>query len=77
MDRDLTASTCPGYSTALPAVQEVVAAYCHWESGTLTEHVGDVPSPTGLDMLAVLRAGINEHTADKSAESSRRMAGGG
>jgi hypothetical protein len=63
-DRDLRASTCPGYTTSLPAVLEAFDAYPQWEQGTLTEYLdGEPPTSVALSALMQLRAGIKEHEA--------------
>lgn len=65
--RGIEPTVCPGYSTSLPAVGDVIGAYCHWENGTLTEYLdGDAPTRAALDCLAVFRGGMNEHMADRA-----------
>lgn len=66
-------STCPGYSTSLPMVGEVVEAYPHWEAGTLTDLIGGAPSRALLLGLSALKAGHAERSRDILDE---RKAGG-
>lgn len=61
-------TVCPGYSTTLPMVSEVVEAYPHWEHGTLVAFIGGTPTRAFLDGLAALRAGIKERDAAAVAE---------
>ncbi len=71
-DRGLRTTTCPGYTTSLPAVVEVFDAYPQWEQGTLTEHLdGEAPTRPALDALGTLRAGIKEHEADSIRAKSK------
>lgn len=70
----MTTTVCPGYSTALPAVAEVLDVHAHWKAGYLTESLdGEAPTKGALDCLSALEAGINEHQADVM----RRTAKGG
>jgi hypothetical protein len=63
-ERGLSLSTCPGYTTALPAVEEVTLAYPHWKAGYLTEALGAPPTDAALRCLTYLEAGINEFQSD-------------
>lgn len=57
-------TVCPGYTTALPAVAEVLDVHAHWKAGYLTESLdGEAPTKAVLDCLSALEAGINEHQA--------------
>lgn len=65
-ERGLSLSTCPGYTTSLPLVLEIVQAYPHWEQGALRAYLGGKDAtPTALDLFTLLRAGKNEHDSDK------------
>lgn len=55
-----TLETCPGYTTALPEVQEVAATYPHWKARYLTEYLEEVPSPAILDGISILDRAIND-----------------
>jgi len=66
-------TVCPGYTTALPAVAEVLGEYVQWEARTLTESIGSAPTDQALVCLSRLKAGINEHAA---AEMKARAKGG-
>ena len=69
-------STCPGYTTALPAVYEVVEAFPQWKAGTLADYLdGERPTPIALGCLAVLDIGIEEYKADCTREAMRPKAG--
>jgi len=72
---DATTTVCPGYSTTTPAVAEVVAAYPHWEHGTLRDHVGGPPSPALLAGLVALKGGMRDRDNDDVRERAKK--GGG
>ncbi len=66
VDKDLAATVCPGYTTTLPEVAEVVEAFPQWEKGALTEHLdGEPPTRALLDLLRVMKAGISEFEMSK------------
>ena len=45
-------TVCPGYSTALPVVQEVKSCRAHWDKGSLRERTyGDAPTPLLLSLI--------------------------
>lgn len=68
-------TVCPGYSTSLPGVGEIVDAYPQWEQHTLTDYLdGQSPGPIALRYLTALRAGINDHQADTMRAASKRSA---
>lgn len=75
IDRGIEPSVCPGYSTGLPAVGEVLELYPQWEQHTLTDYLGGPASRGTLDCLAVLRAGIKEHESDRLSRAGKK--GGG
>ena len=60
-------AACPGYTTSLPMVREVLTVYPHWEHGTLTDLLGEPPTRPMLMGLSALRAGIKERDADELA----------
>jgi hypothetical protein len=64
-------NACPGYTTSLPMVHEVVVAYPHWEAGTLADLIGDAPTRPMLLGLSALRAGIKERDADEAANATK------
>lgn len=68
---DARPSVCPGYTTTLPEVQEVVVATPHWEHGTLRDLLGGAPSPAMLAGLSALRAGIKERDAAALEERTK------
>lgn len=54
-------SVCPGYTTTLPEVREVLALYPQWEARTLTDALsGESPTVPLLEGLSELRGGIRE-----------------
>ncbi len=60
-------STCPGYTTALPAVIEAVMAFPQWQAGTLTEYLdGDAPTPIALDVLGLYDVGLEEWRGEEA-----------
>lgn len=76
-ERGIATSTCPGYTTTLPIVGEIIDAYPQWEQGTLTDYLdGTAPTPIALTCLTMLRAGIREHEAAPLREASQKRAGG-
>lgn len=79
---DMKLATCPGYTTSLPAVREVVDAHPQWKAGTLTEYLdGQAPTGVALGCLAVLDIGIEEAKRDAEREAweaaERKRKGGG
>lgn len=72
-DRGLSTTACPGYTTSLPAVLEIVEAYPQWERGTLTEALdGEPPTANALTHLMVFQAGLREHEADMMRAAQKR-----
>lgn len=65
-------ATCPGYTSTMPTVTEVVAAYPHWENGTLRDHLGGAPSSLMLDGLVSLKGGIRERDNAAIAERNAK-----
>lgn len=62
----LTLEHCPGYTTTLPEVLEVLDAYPHWEAGTLTDLLdGDRAPGALLRALVAMKAGVNEYQDSK------------
>lgn len=54
-------SACPGYTTSLFVVREVLGLYPQWEAKTLTEALGgELPTVPLLEALSELRGGIRE-----------------
>lgn len=74
LDASEAPDMCPGYTTTLPMVREVVEAYPHWEHGTVRDLIGGTPGRALLEGLAALRAGIRERDA---AELEARSNKGG
>ena len=72
-----TNTTCPGYTTSLPVVREVVDAYIHWERGTLADVIGARPTPTALHCLTALAAGSNEQRDQRLRDLREQRGGGG
>lgn len=62
---------CPGFTCALPEVDEVVMAYPQWKERTLTEWLGEPPTAPLLGCLAALEGGKNEAESDR-IEKQRR-----
>lgn len=76
-DDDRRLSTCPGYTTTIPAVAEVAGAWPQWKAGTLTDYLdGAAPTPVALACLAALDDGIEEHKAHATAERLKNPKGG-
>lgn len=44
-------TTCPGYTTQLPAVHAIVRAHAHWSKGQLETFLGE--KPTEQTLLAI------------------------
>lgn len=64
-------STCPGYTTALPAVIEVAMAHPQWKAGALTAYLdGEPPTPQALDVLSLYDVGLEEW---KGEETKRQL----
>lgn len=72
IDRGESPTVCPGYSTTLPAVGEVMNLYPQWEQHTLSDYLGGPASRQALDCLTALRAGIKEHEADKMSRVGKK-----
>ena len=69
----MTLTTCPGYTTTMPAVLEVVDAFPHFKAHTLTDYLdGAAPNPVALGCLAVLDAGVEEFKADCAREAMKK-----
>lgn len=72
IDRGVATTVCPGYTTSLPAVVEVIDAHAQWKAGYLTEALdGEAPSSVALECLTALEGGINEHQADTIRRKSK------
>lgn len=68
VERDRRPTVCPGFSTTLPEVREIVDLYPFFESGgALLPAALDGQQPTSVLLrgLAELRGGINEHARSK------------
>ena len=75
-DAGMVLSTCPGYTTELPAVRELVDAFPQWKAGTLTDYLdGQAPTPVALGCLAVLDVAIEEAKADATREALKSKGG--
>ena len=74
----LDAATCAGYASTLPEVIEVVLAYPQWKERTLTEWLGEPPTPVFLTCLAMIEAGKNQCESDRLEREriAREMPGG-
>jgi hypothetical protein len=71
-ERGLSLAVCPGYTTALPIVQEIVEVHAQWKAGYLTESLdGEPPTDVTLKCLTYLEAGINEFQADSMRAASK------
>lgn len=46
-------TTCPGYTTTLPVVVEVIRARGHWKQGQLREFAGGAPSERLVQLVEV------------------------
>lgn len=72
--RDVSPSVCPGYSTRLPLVEEIVRLLPQWEAGTLVEWLDGQPTTRPLlDGLAHAKRGIDEHRAAKAEERAEEI----
>lgn len=81
-DGDYNLATCPGYTTKLPEIVDVVRARVHWEKNALDAHCrGAKPTQHLLTAIEVLdgacaRAERWAQTDEKDG-GGRRKAGGG
>lgn len=66
-------SACPGFTTTTPAVCEVVAAYPHWERGTLRDYIGGMPSPALLAGLTALKGGMRDRDDDDARKRAAKV----
>lgn len=74
-DQDWRTETCPTYTTSLPEVVAVAEAYPQWKERTLTDWLGEKPTPETLQALAVLGNAISAHEAHKIEQRRREKAG--
>ena len=74
-DVDFDPTVCPGYSTGLHEVAEVVHYRPSWSKGYLAQHLGESPTSQMLDGQNALEGSINaKQAADmkKRAEEAKR-----
>lgn len=67
-------TVCPGYSTNLPEVLEVVRAHRHWQKASLRDFCGGEPNEALLIGIEVLESEIN---ATQNFEMTPEKDGGG
>ena len=64
-DQGWRTETCPTYTTSLPEVVAIAEAFPQWKERTLTEWLGEKPTPETLHGLAVLGNAIAAFEAHK------------
>jgi len=67
-------SVCPGYSTKLPVVWEIMRGYRHWKQGELQSFCGGMPSEAMLMGIEIFDSEVN---AEQSWEMTPESEGGG
>lgn len=71
------ATTCAGYTTALPDVLDIATAHLHWDRGELGSALGELrPSVTLRDGIELFRASTNAVQRVKR-DKMRAARGGG
>jgi hypothetical protein len=74
-DRSYELQTCPGYTTKLPPVIDVLRARVHWGKGTLGAYCGSAP-PTKHLLTAIEVLDGSCARADRWAETDEKDGGG-
>lgn len=78
--RGVEPTVCPGYTTRLPLVEEIVSVFPQWEAGTLVAWLDGQPTTRPLlDALAHRKAGRDDFQRAQleEAEAERKRRAGG
>jgi hypothetical protein len=69
-------TVCPGYTTELPCVLEIVAAHAQWKHGTLTEYLDGEPAHSvALDALSWFDSSVEIFKADAERAAAQKAKG--
>lgn len=69
-DSDYTTEVCPTYAVSMPEVHEAAECFPQWKERTLTEYLGEPPTPELLMCLAALGNAASARDAWKMKEAA-------